>query len=224
MRAHEAERVPRIQRTEDRRVAGDLGGAEAADHREPHEHDRAEDVADPLRPVLLEEEEQAEDQERERDHGPRERRGGDFQALGRAQDRDRRRDDAVPVQQGGAEETERDDGAPPDGGPTAPRLLDQREQREDPALAPVIQAHDEDNVLHADDQDERPDDEREHPIHRRDRGPEPVVGGEALLERVEGARADVAVDDAESRERKDGEPPPGRAGLGRWPAATDARR
>ena len=43
-------------------------------------------------------------------------------------------------------------------------LEDQRHQRENPTFTAVVGAHDEDDVLHRDDEHEQPDDERENPV------------------------------------------------------------
>ena len=77
---------------------------------------------------------------------------------------------------------------------------DEGEQGEDAALPVVVESHDEDDVLDTDDQDERPDDERQHAVHGGDVESEAVLRLEALAERVERACADVAVDDAERRQ------------------------
>ena len=85
-------------------------------------------------------------------------------------------------------------------------LKDEREQREDSALAAVVGSHDEDDVLDRDDEAEEPDDQRQDAVdvgrRRRDRM---LLRGEALLKRVQRARADVAVDDAERGQREDRE-------------------
>ena len=87
--------------------------------------------------------------------------------------------------------------------------LDARDQGHDPALALVVGAHDERDVLDGHDQRDRPEDERDDAV---DAG---AVGrhrlGESRLERVERARADVAEDDAE-RARGEHERPAGLVG------------
>ena len=68
-----------------------------------------------------------------------------------------------------------------------------------------------DEVLDGDDEGQRPEDEREHAEHvRAASGATPCGPGEALLQRVERARADVAVDDAERAERELRQRAPGR--------------
>ena len=139
--------VPRIQREQNRRLANDLAGPERRDRPEPHKHDRAEDAAHPRRPVLLDEKQQEEDEQGGRKHVGFERRCGDLETFGGAEHGDCRRDDAVAVQEGRAEEPQREEHTP------APLLAQQGEQGHDAAFAVVVQAHDDDDVLHADDQD-----------------------------------------------------------------------
>jgi hypothetical protein len=76
-------------------------------------------------------------------------------------------------------------------------------QRQDAALAVVVGAHHEDQILDADDDHQRPEDEREHP--------EDVVGShhnavtvaaEGLAHGIQRAGAHVAVDDAQRPERR----------------------
>ena len=122
-----------------------------------------------------------------------------LEPLDRAEHRDGRRDHAVAVEQRGAEDAQQHQRA----SARAPAWLarrQQRGQREDAALAVVVGAHDEREVLDRDDQHQRPEDERQDAEHvrlgRRDR----VRSEEALAHRVERAGADVAVDDAERAE------------------------
>ena len=77
----------------------------------------------------------------------------------------------------------------------------QRQQREDAALAVVVGPHDEDQVLDRDDDDQRPEDQRQHAedVGRASTAMR-VRAVEALAQRVQRAGADVAVDDAERRE------------------------
>jgi hypothetical protein len=86
--------------------------------------------------------------------------------------------------------------------------LDRRRQSgegEDAALAVVVGAQDEDAVLDRDDEDERPEDERQHAEDVGGRRGDGVRAVEALAQRVERAGADVPVDDAERGQRKNGE-------------------
>jgi hypothetical protein len=91
--------VPRVQCQEDGGFPDDLDRAQQPNGREPDEHDRAEDAADPGGAVSLEVEEQEQQEERRGNHVWLEGWRRDPEALGRAQHRDRRRDDAVAVEQ-----------------------------------------------------------------------------------------------------------------------------
>ncbi len=139
------------------------------------------------------------------------RRGGDAQAFDRAQHRDRRRDDAVAVEECGAEQTGADQPAVGPRGPALSVRSHQREQRQDAALAPVVGAHDHGEILEGHHEVERPEDQREHAQHvvlghRHAMGP-----GETFLQGVERAGADVAIHNPERAERQDRQPaPPGR--------------
>ena len=94
--------------------------------------------------------------------------------------------------------------------------LGQGHEREGAALAVVVGPQDEDHVLERHDDDQRPQDQGDHAEHHlaREGGVArmPGCGGEALLEGIERAGADVAVDDADGAE---GQGPEG--GRGRVP-------
>jgi hypothetical protein len=89
--------------------------------------------------------------------------------------------------------------------PKWPIAPDKRHQGQDPALAVVVGPHDEQQVLDADDDDQRPENEREDTEDvRLGDGQFMAVATERLPEGVERAGADVAVHDperAESEER-----------------------
>jgi hypothetical protein len=145
-------------------------------------------------------EEPDDDGQAQRDDEVLEPRRRDREALHRAEHRDGRGDDAVAVEERRPEEPEHEQElAPP------PCLLpaDEREQGEDAALAAVVGPHHEGEVLHDHDAHERPEHQRQHAEDVLGGGRHAVGPGEALLERVQRARADVAVDHPE---RAEGEP------------------
>ncbi len=76
------------------------------------------------------------------------------------------------------------------------RPQSERRQRENTALPAIVGPHDDDDVLHRDHDDERPGDQREHPVNhlRRDGAANTV---EALPDGIERRGSDVAIDDAE---------------------------
>jgi hypothetical protein len=61
----------------------------------------------------------------------------------------------------------------------------------------IVRTHDNDDVLDADDSDQRPDDERENTVDVDWSGREPILGLEAFSQCVKRAGAYVAVDDAQ---------------------------
>ena len=128
-------------------------------------------------------------------------RRDDLQAFHRAQHRDCGRDDTVAVEQSGADQAERDDDFAAQGVGVASLLLqNERKQGEDSALAIVVRAHNEDDVLDADDDDQRPDDERENAIDIGRNRRQSMLCLEALSERIKRTGADVAIDDAQREE------------------------
>jgi hypothetical protein len=147
--------------------------------------------------MLLEEEQTGEDYDGQREHQVLRLRCDDFQTFNGAQYRDRRSDNAIAIEQRCSNQSQRDYDLSAHRVRIAPLLLkNQRQQRENSALAVVVRPHDEDDVLDADDDYQRPDDQRENAVD--------VVGGwldsvfelEAFAQRVEGTGTDVPVDDA----------------------------
>jgi hypothetical protein len=122
-------------------------------------------------------------------------------------DGDRRRDHAVAVEQGRAEQAERDE---KDASfpviRAAPLLEEQGKEGKDAAFPAVIRTQDEDDVLDADDEDQRPENQGEHADDVRRRRHDAVLLLEAFPQCVEGAGADVAVDHSERGNREHGEP------------------
>jgi hypothetical protein len=116
--------------------------------------------------------------------------------------RDRRRDDAVSVQQRGAQDAEENDDREL-GAIGNPIGAHKREEREDAALALVVGAQDDDDIFQGHHHHECPEDQRddaEHVGRSRDRMDEARKGH---LERVERARPDIAIDDTERRQRQE---------------------
>ena len=129
-------------------------------HGEPHQHHRAEQPADRRGAAALHQEKADQQHQRDRYDIGVEQRGRDLQPFDRAQHRDRRGNDAVAVKQRGADQARRHD---PQIAPAvaAGRAQHQRGQRQQPALAAVVGAHDDDDVFDRDDQHQRPDDQRQ---------------------------------------------------------------
>ena len=129
-----------------------------------------------------------------------ESRADELDALDGRQHADRRRDHPVAEQQRRAEQPEQhqDPGSRPCR--RRRRLLrrDQCGEREDAALAVVVGPQHQQHVLDGDDDHERPHDDRHRPhhVHPID-GQAVALADERLADRVQRARAEVAVDDAE---------------------------
>jgi hypothetical protein len=208
MVAEETDRPRWIEGGEDGRGLHDRRDSQGGEHDEPQESDRTEQRAEAGGPVSLRQEQSRQNRQRNR-HGPRSKaRSPHLDPLDGGQHRDGRCDDAVSVEERRGEETEREEdrsAAKPER--ARPRVGDERHQREDPPLAPIVRAQDDDHVLDRNDEDQRPDDEGQDPEHvgwaHRDR----VRSVEALAQRVERARSDVAVDDAQRREPQGGRGP-----------------
>jgi hypothetical protein len=103
----------RAQRGEHRRRLDDAVDAECCEHREPSEHDRSEDLTDEAGALLLHDKQPHQDDDGERHDRRRQRGRVDLQAFDRAEHGDRRRDRAVAIEQGGADETDDEKLGPP---------------------------------------------------------------------------------------------------------------
>ncbi len=191
----------------------DLTKPHEPDAHEPGEHDPAERPAHARRPVVLEVEQRGDDDDGERDADVRELRGDDLEPLHGAEYGDGGGDHPIAIEERPPHETqhhEHDTPRPPRA--IVGLLEDQGEEGEHASLAPVVGAQDEGDVLDADDEDQRPDDEGEEAEDVRLVRREPVFGLERLLHGVERARPDVAVDDAERRQRQQRQPLAGGVG------------
>jgi hypothetical protein len=129
-----------------------------------------------------------------------------FQSLHRAEHRDRGCDNAI------AEQERRSEHAEDDENHSSPTILgaglllqDQREHGQHAALTPVVRAQDENEVLEDNDENQGPEHEAEDAVHVRRVRCHAVFRRKRLAQRVEWARADVPIHDAERREREDGE-------------------
>ncbi len=133
-----------------------------------------------------------------------------LETFGCTEDGDRRGDNSVAVQQGSAHQTEHYERHEPSLGELVALLEDKREQREDTALAAVVGAHDEDDVLDADRQDQRPENERHDAVYVLWSPRETVLHAERLAKSVERAGTDIAKDNAQRQQRELAQTAPGR--------------
>ena len=197
----EIEGIKRIERDEYPGRHDDAVDAECADRDEPEHHHRPEDAANEAGALLLHDEEANQDGDSDGHHRRRERWRIDLQSLDGAQHRDRRRDCAIAIEQGRADEADNEQMRPPCAGLRVTRRQ-QRQHRHDAAFAAVIGAHDQERIFDRDDQDQRPEDQRDHAEHGFRTGRPGGRGGlGGFLQGIEGTGADVAVDDAERADR-----------------------
>src|SRR5450759_414140 len=197
MPSEEFQTVQRIRRSENLRAQQNLGQSESPDRHEPNDHHGPEYPPDLGGAVLLEEEKPSEYRDGEGEYQVLRLRSHHFQTCHGAQHRDRRRDHAIAVEQRRSDQSQRDDSLAAQGVRVAPLLLkNERQQRENSALAIVVRPHDEDDVLDADDDYQRPDDQRQNAVDVFRRRSEAMLRFEALAQGIEGTGADVPINDA----------------------------
>jgi hypothetical protein len=196
--AHEElHRVPGVERAEHGGKAHDLQHAQYGQRGEPEQHDRAKHATDAGGPAPLPHEQQQQHAQGQRNHRRAECIRGHAQALDRGQHAHRRRDHSVAVQERGTEQRQRHEGAQLTRRLALLVLWQLRQERQDAALPFVVRACDDRQVLDADDERDAPKDQRQQAQDigvRRGHGVRPV---HALLQRVQRARADVPVHDAQ---------------------------
>ncbi|MCY1365508.1 hypothetical protein D9M69_523550 [compost metagenome] len=222
-----AHRPARVERRQHLRLLQHLPEPGQAQHQEPQQHHRPEDLADHAGAFFLHHEQPDEDGHRDRDHRALQNRRLHLQALDRRQHRDGRRDQAVAVEHGRAHQAQQPDPAPHPGPGLGPRdrVARQRLQRQDAALAVVVGAQHEHHVLERHHEHQAPEDQREQAQHRVGRERHAVLGVHRFLEGIQRRGADVAEDDAQ---RRDHQPRPGRmcgvARSGRRSSGSPGRR
>ena len=119
----------------------------------------------------------------------------DVETLDRGEHRNRGRDHPVAVEHRRAENAQTHQ--PPSRAALAQAARNQRGQRHDAALAVIVCAHDQCDVLERHDDHDRPEDHRQDAVDVRLGQREPMRSGEALAQRIERAGPDVAKDDAD---------------------------
>ncbi len=195
----------RVQGTQNRRIGHDLEKAKAGQDGEPQAHDRAEQHAHAAGAALLQQEEPGQDRDRGRHDIGLEPRRRDIQAFDRAQHRDRRRQDAISIEKRCADHGQQDRRAL-SAGAGAHTTLDQARQGQDATLPLVVGAHDHGDIFDRDDQEQRPEDQREHPENCRLAERQAAACAERLPQGVERAGADIAEHDAHGADRQAGKP------------------
>ena len=195
------DRPARIQRSQHVGIADDAVDAEDGQGGEPQQHHRPEQLADTRRAVVLDEKQKNQDHQRQRNDERLEGRGDDFQPFDCGEHRNRRRDHSVAVEKCRADQPEHDDGCP--FRPFLTMAQGQRHQRHDAALATIVGAHDEGDVLAADHGHQHPENQREDAEH--------VIGADRygvvcaakdFLQRIQRTGADVAKNHAQRGKRQ----------------------
>ena len=188
------------------RLLEDLPQPQKREGREPNEHHRAEQLPDVAGATRLDREQADEDQAGDRNDEALEGWAGDGEPFDGRKHGDRRCDHAVAIEERRADDGQErhpGDTADPAGG-VAVAIGHEGQERQDPPFPAMIGPHHKDDVLHRDDEDQRPEHEREDAEKIGAVDGVAVGGGdmEAFFERVEGACADVAKDHAEREKRK----------------------
>ena len=149
---------------------GDMHDAEHGVDGEEHHHDRAEEGRDPGRPAALGAEQNDKNDDRRRQDVRREVGVDLFQPFERRQNRNRRRDHRVAREQRRPDDPEEEDQRRL----LSERALRERLERQDAAFALVVGLHQEQHVFAGDDDQERPDDERDDADHLGGPSAEPL--------------------------------------------------
>ncbi len=165
---------------------------------------RSEQHADERRALPLQHEEADHDTDRDRHDVRLERRGADLKPFDRRKNGDGGGQHGIAVEQRGAENAQQQDHALPTR-PAPDGRRGQREKRHDAALALIVGSHDQDHVFQRDDDHQRPENRRNSAQDVLRVQGNAVIGVERLLGRIQRARADVAVYDAERRQRQAGD-------------------
>ena len=173
--------------------------AEHAQHREPKKHKWPEDPADPTGPHPLSRKQDRQNDERDGNDKRSELRSIEGEPFDGTQDRDCWRDCAVGIEQCRSDKTQdrevqarrsRLNSAHPE----------ERQKGDDAALAAVVGPQDEDAVLDRDDDDQRPQDQGQHPQYRDRAEPATTCRVRGFLQRVERTGPDITKDDSEGAE------------------------
>ena len=188
--------IVRAEGGEHQWVVEDMHEAKKRDCDEPDARDRAEEERDLRRPARLDDEEGDENEDRQRQDEAVEARRRDLEALDGGEHRKSRRDDRVAVEERGRDDCQQKH----DAAGAAEGALRQRGESQRPAFAVVVRPGEDEDVFDRHDEDQGPQDQRQHAEHGR-LGDRPAMARcrqHRLAERVERARADVAIDDADA--------------------------
>ncbi len=188
----EVDGVPRIDRREHDRILNDRHDAKEGDRAEPYHHDRRKSFPDPVGSKPLHQEQPEQNDQRHRHDQRLKRRRRHLDPLERAEHRHRRSNDPIPVQQGRPKQRQHDQPAPqPVATPAGPH---QRQQGQDPPLAPIVGLEHDRDVLVGHDKHQRPQDQRENPNHILGCGSQSMLRGKTLPQCIQRRGPDIAVD------------------------------
>jgi hypothetical protein len=206
--------VGRIERREHPWVVGDMGQPCHAEGDEPQRHDRPEKRSDVSRAARLHREQRDQDQHRERHHVALQLRRRHLQAFDRRQHRDGWREQRIAVEQGRGDHAEYKDHELGVAGFQC--SLGERHQGQCAAFTLVVGAKQDEHILGGDDEEQGPQDQRQHADDRPARQVTLRAASriERDAERVKRARADVAVNDAHAAKRQRPECSPLRLAVG----------
>ncbi len=199
----QADGVARIQGAQHPGMLHDLDQAQDGQGGEPDQHDRPEQLADAGRAAALQHEQKEQDDHRQGHDMGLQSRGRGLQAFDRREHRDRRGDQAVAIEQGEPGQRQGQDHFLQAGAPRG-WLGSKRAERQDAALAAIVGAQDQGDIFEADDQAERPEDQREHAQHRQLAQGQAAGFAKGFADGVERAGADIAIDHAQRRQRQRG--------------------
>ena len=197
----EGDAIGRVQRAENGGMADHLHQTQRPQGEEPHHHHRTEQPSDQFGAVALDGEQADQHHQGDGHHEGGEHRRSHLESLHRRQHRDGRRDHAVAEEQGGAHQTQHHQDAHLIlvGAGGAQR---QGQQSQDAAFAPVVGAHDEQDVFEGDHDDDGPEHQRGDAVDIVRGQRHPVIGIETFLEGVERTGADIAVDHPHGGQRQ----------------------
>ena len=192
--------IDRIESAQHAGVRSEMHETPDGDHREPHRHDRPEKRRDPGGAARLHQKQSDQDGHREGHYIRIEPGRDDLQTFDCGENRNGRGDDGIAVEQGRAADAEQEYHH----AGRAHRALRQGHQRQRAAFPVVVEPQQDEHVFRGDDEQQRPNDQRQYAEHGRlGRHPAwPPGGDHRLAQCVERARADVAVNDAETAERQ----------------------
>ncbi len=199
VREQEMDGVPGIDRGQHRGVVADVNDPHHGKRGEPHDHHRTEGGRNPRRAATLNRKQHDQDEQGHRPHIVLERRRCELETFDGRQHRDRRRDHGI------ADEHRRADHAEPQQKQASPaeRPLAQRHQRQRAALAVVVGAQQKQDIFGGDDDQKRPQDQREHAKHHDARGRLALrCARHGLAKRIKRRGSNIAEDDANASKRQ----------------------